>query len=147
MRQGFATTWSTMEIESGAKALGAIVALFAGAWALLARCWRRRRAVRAMRALESKAIRYLLDAMHHNLHALAPTCPGDARHIDIDELVRQKHLIADVRDELWVSDGNTSARTVRMVEAEIVKVLTRTQAIAAKRERKQDMFADEETTE
>lgn len=142
MRGGLAAIWSTTEVESGAKALAAIVGLLAGAWALATRWSRRRRAVRAAHALESKAIRYLLDAARHSLHVIAPSL-GESRLIDIDELVRQKHLIDDVRDELWIADGNESARTVRLVEAEIVKVLTRTQAIAAKRQ-KQDMFREDD---
>lgn len=144
---GMATTWPTAELESTAKALAAIAGLLAGAWALLARWARRRRAARERRDLEGKAIRYLLDAMRHSLHVWTPAGHDDARLIDVDELLRQKLLIDAIRDQLWIADGNESARVTEQVAADIVKVITRTQAIRAKRERQAPVETDNPFTD
>lgn len=93
------------------------------------RRWRKRREIRA---LEAKATRYMLDAMRHSLFALTAT---DGRHlVSLDELIRQKLLIDQLRDDLWIADGHESERVNEARMAEIVSVITRTQAIAAKKE-------------
>jgi hypothetical protein len=125
------------QIGDWAKTVAAVGGIVGGAWALATRWLKRHRAARQRRALEGKAVRYLLDAMRHSLHVLQP---GERRLVDMDELARQKVLIDGVRDELWVADGHASERENERNVAEIVRVLTRTQAIQAKG--KQDMFAD-----
>jgi hypothetical protein len=126
---------TTVELESSAKALTAILGLLAGAWALATRWARKRRAAREKRELEGKAIRYLLDAIRHSLHVWTPGQADENRLIAVDglihELIRQKLLIDLVRDQLWVADGNESARLTQQVAA----LMTRAEAIRAKRER------------
>ena len=101
-----------------------------GAWALVSR-WRRRcREADERRALEGKAVRYMLDAMRHTLHVVTPT--EERRFIDLDEMARQKVLIDQIRDQLWIADGHTSEREAQRQTEEIVRVLTRTQRIQAK---------------
>jgi hypothetical protein len=134
-----AISWpSSQEVEDGAKTVAAVGGVLGGAWALVTR-WRRRCAeARTKREIEAKATRYLLDAMRHTLNLLAP---GEARFVDLEELARQKVLIDQVRDLLWVADGHRSEREAQRQTEEIVKVLTRTQAIRAK-ERPSSVFAD-----
>lgn len=131
------------EVEDHAKSILAVSAIVGGAWALCSRWHRRRQAARRRRALEAKAVRYTLDAIRHVLHVLQP---GGSRNrlINLNELARQLALVSDVREELWVADGNPSRRDTERLESEIVKVLTRTQAIQAIRaqQQTQDMFAD-----
>lgn len=116
------------QVEDHAKAIGALLAVAAAAWALATRWHRGHQVARQKRALESKAIRYTLDAVRHVLHVLQPGGARD-RLININELVRQLALVSDVREELWIADGNASRREAERLESEIAKVLTRTQAI------------------
>lgn len=120
------------EVEDSAKSLLAVGAIVGGAWAVARRWLRRRKAADEMRELESRAIRYLLDAQRHALNVIVPH--EDRRLINLDELMRQKLLIDQIRDRLWAADGHD--KTVQ----DIVNVLTRTQAIKAKQQ--QDVFAD-----
>jgi hypothetical protein len=120
------------EVEDHAKSILAVSAVVAGTWALVTRWWRRRKAAAEMREIESRAIRYLLDAQRHALNVIVPH--EDRRLIDVDQLVRQKVLIDQIRDRLWAADGHD--KTVQ----DIVNVLTRTQAIKAKQQ--QDVFED-----
>lgn len=122
------------EVEDHAKSILAVSAIVGGAWALATRWHRRRRAAREMRELESRAIRYLLDAQRHALNVIVPH--EDRRMINVDELVRQKVLIDQIRDRLWTADGHD--KTVQ----DIVNVLTRTQAIQAKQQQEGDLFKD-----
>jgi hypothetical protein len=48
--------------------------------------------------------------------------------------------VSDVREELWIADGNASRRDTERLESEIVKVLTRTQAIRVQQQ--QDKGSD-----
>lgn len=131
------------ELGDWAKTIAAIGGILGGIWALARRLWRRYVHAREVRALEAKAVRYLLDAQRHALYALAPA--GDRhRLIDVDELTRQKTLIDEVRDELWVADGHASEREEQRRVEGIVRVLTRTQAIQAK---ETPMFKDREADE
>jgi hypothetical protein len=101
---------------------------FAGGAVKAYRRWRKRREVRT---LEAKAVRYILDAMRHSLFALT----ANERHLySLDELQRQKLLIDQLRDDLWIADGHSLERANQERMAEIVSVITRTQAIAAKQE-------------
>lgn len=131
MRQGLAISIPTPEqVGDGAKTLAAIGGIVGGAWALVTR-WRRRcREAEERRALEAKAVRYLLDAVRHSLNVLSPT--DERRLIDVDELARQKVLIDQIRDLLWIADGHKSDRDAQRQTEEIVRVLTRTQAIRQK---------------
>lgn len=128
------------QVGDWAKTIAAIGGIVGGVWALVTKAVRRRRAAQQRAALEAKATRYLLDAMRHALHVMQP---GPSRFLDVDELQRQKVLIDGVRDELWIADGHASEREQERAAAEIVRVLTRTQAIQAKHQR-QDMFSDED---
>lgn len=122
------------DVESHAKSILAVSAIVGGAWALARRWYRRHRAAREMRELESRAIRYLLDAQRHALNVIVPH--EDRRLINVDELVRQKILIDQIRDRLWAADGHD--KTVQ----DIVNVLTRTQAIQAKEQQNANLFKD-----
>lgn len=124
------------QIGDTAKTLAAVGGLLGGAWAVLSRWMRRRREAKAKRELEGKAVRYLLDAVRHSLNALTP---ADRRSsiIDIDELARQKALIDEVRDMLWVADGHVSEREAQRQAEDIVRVLTRTQAIQQVKHRRE----------
>jgi hypothetical protein len=141
MRQD-AVAMSPVEAEGWAKIGGTVLAV-AGAFAAgalkVARWWRR---AREKRRLESKAIRYLLDATRHGLHVLQPGRPDRDRFVDLSELARQLALVSDVREELWVADGNASRREGERLEREIVKVLTRTQAIQARQQQQNNLFSD-----
>lgn len=140
MRQGLAV--SLPEVEGWAKTIAAIGGIVGGAWALAVRILRRRRREQERRDLEAKAIRYLLDAMRHTLHVMAPGERG--RLIDVGELERQKVLVDQVRDLLWIADGHQSERDAQAAAAELGRWLTRTQAIEAK-ERGGNPFADKWT--
>jgi len=115
--------------------VAAIGGLLAGAGALLARWVKRRRLAAQRRALEAKAVRYLLDAQRQTLNVLIPGA-SRSRLIDLGELNRQKLLIDDVREELWIADGHESSREAERVAQDVLKVLTRTQAIEAARAQK-----------
>ncbi|MEY4933095.1 MAG: hypothetical protein RLZZ403_1415 [Pseudomonadota bacterium] len=94
--------------------------------------WRKRtKAAAQMHALEGKAIRYLLDAQRHALHMLVRASEDD-RLIDLDEMTRQKVLIDDMRDQIWIADGHEGQHATEQAAADIMKFLTRTQAIQAK---------------
>ena len=94
--------------------------------------WRKRHKADAqMHALEGKAIRYMLDAQRHALHLLVPVSEPD-QLIDRDEMIRQKVLIDDMRDQLWIADGHESQHATEQAAADIMKFMTRTQAIQAK---------------
>jgi hypothetical protein len=121
---------TSKEVEDGAKSVLAIGALVGATWALCRRWYTRRRTAREVRELESRALRYLLDAQRHTLNVIVPH--EDRRLIDVDELHRQKLLIDQVRDRLWKADGHS--QTLQ----DIVQVITRTQAIQAKRDRQPD---------
>lgn len=147
MRQGLAVSIpipSPEQVGDAAKTVAAVGGVVGGAWALVAR-WRRRcREAQERRALEGKAVRYLLDAVRHSLNVLTP---GDERRlIDVDEIARQKVLIDQIRDLLWIADGHKSERESQRQTEEIVRVLTRTQRIQAK-EQQQNPFADGWTPE
>jgi hypothetical protein len=123
------------EVEDHAKSILAVSAIVGGAWALARRWYRQRVVAREMRRMESRAIRYLLDAQRHALNVIVPH--EDRRLINVDELVRQKILIDQMRDQLWAADGHD--KTVQ----DIVNVLTRTQAIQAKQQRQDNaLFKD-----
>lgn len=125
------------EVEDHAKSILAVGAIVGGAWAVARRWYRRRRAEAEIRELESRAIRYLLDAQRHALNVIVPH--EDRRLIDVDELHRQKLLIDQIRDRLWKADGHS--QTLQ----DIVNVLTRTQRIQAKHDAKQqDIFAEDD---
>jgi len=119
------------EAEGWAKVVGGILAVGGALVAGVVRIsrWRRRRAER--RRLEGKAVRYTLDAVRHALHVLHPGADARDRFVDLSELARQLALVSDVREELWIADGNASRRDSERLESEIVKVLTRTQRIRA----------------
>lgn len=142
MRQSLAISVpipSPDEVGDAAKTVAAVGGVVGGAWALIAR-WRRRcREAQERRALEGKAVRYLLDAMRHTLHVVTPT--EERRFIDLDELARQKVLVDQIRDQLWICDGHKSDREAQRQTEEIVRVLTRTQRIKAK-EQRNNPFAD-----
>lgn len=133
MRQSLAISVpipSPDEVGAAAKTVAAVGGVVGGAWALVSR-WRRRcREADERRALEGKAVRYMLDAMRHTLHVVTPT--EERRFIDLDEMARQKVLIDQIRDQLWIADGHTSEREAQRQTEEIVRVLTRTQRIQAK---------------
>jgi hypothetical protein len=132
MRHDFALTIPTAdEIGAVAKTIAAVGGLLGGIWAILSRIAKRRREVKVRRELEAKAIRYLLDAMRHSLNALTPD-ERRASPIDADELVRQKALIDEVRDMIWVADGHSSEREAQRQAEDILRVITRTQAIERK---------------
>ena len=116
------------EVEDHAKALAAVLAIVATAWALVTRWHRARQRDRETRRLEGKAIRYALDAVRYTLHALQPFAIDWEKR---DELARQLTLVSEVREELWIADGNDSRREAERLESEIVRVLTRTQRIKA----------------
>lgn len=127
--QAFTLTIPTAdEISSIAKMLAAIGGLAGGAWTVLSRIIKRRRELQRRRELEAKAVRYLLDAVRHCLQAIVPS----RSQVNTNELARQKVLIDEVRDMLWVADGHPSSREIENATEEIVKVLTRTQAIERK---------------
>lgn len=131
MRQSLAVSIPTADqVGDAAKTLAAIGGIVGGAWALVARWLRRRREAKAKHELEAKAIRYLLDAVRHSLNVFATG--DDRRFVDLDELARQKVLIDQVRDLLWIADGHQSERDAQRLGEDIVRVLTRTQAIKAK---------------
>jgi hypothetical protein len=119
--------WETARQWGGPAALLAL----AGWLGRQAISWRKRaNDLAKIRGLESKSVRYLLDAQRHALRMLTP---GDGSTlVDLDEIIRQKALIDDVREELWVADGHKSQRETDAAVAEILKVMTRTQAIQAK---------------
>jgi hypothetical protein len=145
MRQGLAASLPDWEsLEHVAKTIAAIGGIVGGAWAVCVRVLRRRRAERERHELEQKAIRYLLDAMRHTLHVMTPDERG--RLIDVGELERQKVLVDQVRDQLWIADGHQSERDAEAAAAALEKWLTRTQAIEAK-ERGGNPFRDGWTPE
>lgn len=146
MRQSLAITIPTPdEVGDAAKTVAAVGGVVGGAWALVTR-WRRRcREAEERRALEGKAVRYMLDAMRHTLHVVTPT--EERRFIDLDELARQKVLIDQVRDQLWIADGHHSEREAQRQTEELVRVLTRTQRIRVKEQGKDNPFKDGWTPE
>jgi hypothetical protein len=128
----FALTIPTAdEISNVAKTLAAVGGLVGGIWAILSRWARRRLETKAKRELEARAIRYLLDAVRHSLNALTPL-ERRSSLIDADELVRQKTLIDEVRDMIWIADGHSSEREAQRQAEDIIRVITRTQAIERK---------------
>lgn len=120
--------------------LGGGTALVAAAGWLLKRVrrwWTTRRA-------EAKALRNLLDAQRHVLLSIVPEEHGGGL-MNLDELIRQKALIDDAREAVWIADGNESNRQTEATVAEVVKVLSRTQAIRRLKQPKDsegDMFKD-----
>jgi PAS domain-containing protein len=125
-----ASTGLVEQFGDWAKTLAALGGLIAGVVAVCSRLWRRRKAQRELRALEAKAIRYLLDAQRHTLYVISP---GPDRFLQLDEIDRQRTLIDQVRDEMWIADGHGEVREAQRRAEEIARVLTRTQAIQAKR--------------
>lgn len=113
--------------------LAAAVGILGGLWAIVFKTWRAWQKRVRMRRLESKAIRYLLDAQRHTLHFVTPT--AESKLVRVEELLRQKLLIDEVRDDLWTADGHASEHEDERRVEEIVRVLTRTQAIRMKFER------------
>ena len=105
-------------VAEHAKALAAICAAVAGAAGFASRLHRKHLESVRVREKEAKAVRYLLDAVRHMLHE------------DLDELPQQRVLIDFVRQEIWAADGHSVAE---QTNEEILKVLTRTQRIDAKR--------------
>jgi hypothetical protein len=132
---------SPEEASSLVTALGAIVGVVGGVWALVVRVLRRRRRRQLVQELEGRALRYLIDAQRHTLHTIVPG--EEARYVDLTELNRQKVLIDQVRDQLWVADGHESQRESERQANDLLKVLTRTQAIRMKQQR-QDMFKEDD---
>jgi len=128
------------EVEGWAKVAGGVLAVLGIVSAAVLRTWRWWTRRSRIRRFESKAVRYLLDAERHMLHMMVP---GPSRYIETEELQRQKILIDQIRDELWVLDGHGGERDEQRRVENIVKVLTRTQAIQAKT-RPQDMFKEGE---
>jgi hypothetical protein len=131
------------------KALPAILSGAAlGLWAWLGRARQRWRKAAELRRLEAKAVRYMLDRDRHVLHALLTilNADGETRLIDVDELIQQKRLLDDVREELWIADGHESMRGTQRVAEEVIKAISRTQRIQAKTERLRapapEMFKD-----
>lgn len=130
--RGLALALPTYEqLGDWAKTLAAIGGLVAGLWAACRRLWRVWQARRRLRALERKAIRYLLDAQRHTLYAVIPT---PDRVVVIEKLKNSKDLIDQVRDDLWVADGHESALDEERRVENIVRVITRTQRIQLKAE-------------
>lgn len=115
-----------------AKTLAAVGGIVGGLWALATRWHRRRQERQRQRDLEAKSVRYLLDAIRHALYVIAP---GPDRFLELDEIERQKALIDQVRDELWIADGHASQRETQRQAEGILKILTRTQRIEAKEQR------------
>jgi hypothetical protein len=113
------------------KTVAAAGGIVGGLYALVAKWWKRRQERKRLRDIEAKSIRYLLDAMRHSLHVMAP---GPDRFLELGEIERQKALIDQVRDELWCADGHAGEREAQRRAEEIARVLTRTQAIQAKRD-------------
>lgn len=129
---------SQEEVGEWAKTLAAIGGVLGAIWAVLSKGWRAWRKRAQMQRLESKAIRYLLDAQRHTLYFVTPT--RESRRVSVDELARQKALVDEVRDELWMADGHESERERQRMAEDVAAVITRTQAIR----RKQDMFKEGE---
>lgn len=139
MRQGLAVSLpSASELESHAKTLAALGGIVGGLWVVISKWWRRKRQAARVKALEAKAIRYLLDSQRHTLETMLP----NARLLNLSEMERQKHLIDTVRDELWVADGHESEREAERRAEELERFLTRTQAIKVKQQQQQDMFKE-----
>lgn len=136
---------SAEDVGAWAKTLAAVGGVVGGLWALGVRIAKRHRLERERKAQEARAIRYLLDAVRHALNVIVPT--EDRRFIDVDELVRQKLLIDQVRDALWRYDGHESERATEQATERIVEVLTRTQRIKAKEQGKDNPFKDGWTPE
>lgn len=145
MSQSALSIPSPEEVGAWAKTLAAVGGVAGGAWALGVRVARRRRLDRERKAQEARAIRYLLDAVRHALNVIVPS--EDRRFVDVDELVRQKLLIDQVRDALWRYDGHESERATEQATERIVEVLTRTQRIKAKEQGKDNPFKDGWTPE
>lgn len=131
---------SAEDVGAWAKTLAAVGGVVGALWALGAKVARRHRLERERKTLEGKAVRYLLDAMRHTLHVVTPT--EERRFIDLDELARQKVMIDEVRDLLWVMDGHKSEREAQRQAEEIVRVITRTQRIKAKEQQRENPFTD-----
>lgn len=121
------------EIGTLAKTIAAVAGLLGGAWTIIRRILRRRKKERALRQLDSKSVRYLVDSQRHILHAILPST--DDSLVNLDELTRQKALIDDLREELWVADGHQSSRDAEAFAQNVAKALTRTQRIRIKTER------------
>ncbi len=132
------------EIEGWAKTIAALGGIFVALWALVSKVRRRLRDRQRLRSLESKAIRYLLDAQRQTLHFVTPT--KESRAVDIEAMLRHKALIDEVRDELWIADGYESERERLQLAEDVGRWLTRTQAIHLKLGTAPEppMFADEE---
>lgn len=133
---------SPSDVESFAKALLALVALAGAIWPFFKRWLRYRKHQREMRALESKVLRYLVDAIRHVLDAITPS--ADGRITTLTELTRQLILIDGVRRELWQADGHQAD----VLAEEVRNVLTRTQAIKILKQRStlgdEDMFKSDD---
>lgn len=113
--------------------------LSAPLWLLLSRWVKARRQKKLVRSLEGKAIRYVLDADRQVVHALLLLLDSSrTAFIDLSEIQRQKVLIDQVRDELWIADGHDGEREAQRRAEEILQVLTRTQAIRAKHEAQEE---------
>lgn len=134
------------DAEHTVGALAALAGLLGTAWALLVRWLRRRRQREDVTEIKERSLRYLLDAQRHTLYALIPF--AQERYFNVEELHRQKVLIDQVRDQLWLADGHADERDEQRRTAEIVQVLTRTQAIQARKQPppdpQQDMFREED---
>jgi len=130
-RHGLALTVADYEsIERWAKALATVGGLVGGAYAVLVRVFRRWRIRRDRRRLEAKAVRYLLDAQHHVLRLL------NNGSLPPDEIKRQAILIKDLRRDMAEVDGHQEfllAADNAESRSEIIRILTRTQAIEARK--------------
>lgn len=128
--RGSSLRYTPAEIEGWAKVIAAVAGALAalGAGLIKGLGWWRRRSER--RRLEAKAIRYLLDAQRQVLNIWAAREPL----VDLSELERQKWLVDEVRDELWLADGHDGERSEQRQAEELQRLLTRTQAIRAKEE-------------
>lgn len=114
------------------KTLAAGGGILAACWAAWAK-WRRRCSERRARhEAEARAIRYLVDAQHHVLrllnHGVLPQ----------EEMARQEVLIRQIREELARCDGHEDLLRATDEQAEIVRVLTRTQAIQQRKAQLRD---------
>jgi hypothetical protein len=122
------------DVGEGARALvylSTIVGALLAAWAR----WRQGRKKRERKdSLLGKGLRYDLDATRQLLHVVQLLLRGGGYRItqeERDEIARQLVLISDVREELWIADGNASRHDRERLEKEVIAVLTRTQKIKA----------------
>jgi len=115
------------EVEDGAKSVLAISALVGGVWAAVAKWRKRRAALEAKRALEARAIRYLVDAQHHVLRLL------NMGRLPENEIQRQEFLIKELRKDLAKLDGHEDLLAVADTQEQVMRFLTRTQRIYEKK--------------